>query len=269
MPSINKLLVNIDQNLSQDEKKQALANLGITTASGDVGKSLTVQDEQGTLSWSENPGTFVAIYDEVNSAYSTFDEIDDAYNLGKDLIASGLISEGLFSYSVIAPVSKRVDSQGHKYYQFCSFTDGSFSRFTLDQETGWDYKKVPGLDFPDSQQNPYGKLGSSGSHLSSVYADHLYGAFKGDLTGDVTGDVSGNLTGDFNGRWLNASGTGDHYTPIFITGVGGQGQIIGVPAKCSAKFVYSVDVNGERIDKQYKLCMDGGIGTASGVIYCL
>ena len=266
MPSINKLLVNIDQNLTQGEKKQALANLGITTTSGDVGKSLTVQDDHGTLSWSENPGTFVAIYDPSNDEYTTFDEVNEAYNLGKDLIASGVIREGLFSYSVIAPVSKIVDSQGHKYYQFCSFTDGSFSKFTLDKVTGWDYKKVPGLDFPDSQQNPYGELGSSGSHLSRVYADYLYGAFKGDLTGDVTGDVSGNLTGDLNGRWLNASGTGDHLTPIFITG---DGQNIGVPAKCSAKFVYSVDANGDFSPNQYKICMDGSIGTASGVIYCL
>ena len=118
---------------------------------------------------------------------------------------------------------------------------------------------MPGF-YIDRTGDTKGAIGSSGFHVLDAWANNFHGNLNGNVTGDVTGDL--------NGRWLNASGTGDHYTPIFITG-DGPGQTIGVPAKCSAKFVYSVDVDGNRSDKQYKICMDGVIGTASGVIYCL
>lgn len=235
MPSINKLLVNIDQNLSQAEKKQALANLGITTTSGDVGKSLTVQDEGGTLGWSELD-IFVAEYSQ-----TTFKEINKAYDSNKTIFLKK-VEAGAYR-DIYIPLCYRTAFPGRKR-KYYFITPDNLLRISINEDNGWKVEDLGGFNWKEELSGS--SIGTENVHVSDTWSDSFHG--------------------DFNGRWLNASGTGDHLTPIFITG---DGQNIGVPAKCSAKFVYSVDVNGNLIDQQYKLCMDGSIGTASGVIYCL
>ena len=254
MPSINKLLVNIDQNLSQDEKKQALANLGITTASGDVGKSLTVQDEQGTLSWSENPGTFVAIYDPTpgRERYTTFDEINDAYNSDKTIFLRKVESGSYRDKYIPLCYKTSIPSEGRIYY---FISPDNLLRISIGEFTGWKVEDLPGFHWGLSTSGSY--IGTSAEHVGDVWSDYFHGTFDG--------DVYGNL----NGRWqtiIDVSGVGYHNTPVWFPN---SGPSRGFPVACQAKFVYSVDANGHWIDQQYTLCMDGSIGNASGVIYCV
>jgi hypothetical protein len=253
MPSINKLLVNIDQNLSQDEKKQALANLGITTASGDVGKSLTVQDEQGTLSWSDNQGTFVAIYDPTpgRETYSTFDEIDDAYNSDKTIFLRKVESGSYRDKYIPLCYRTSIPNKGRIYY---FISPDNLLRISIGKFTGWKVEDLPGFNWKEPISGSY--IGTSADHVGDVWSDYFHGTFDG--------DVYGNL----NGRWNNVGsiGVGNNTNPVYFPNTGDKE---GLPLQCSAKFVYSVNADGSLSNNQYKICMDGTIGQVPGVIYCL